>query len=379
MKSGKRNALWICALLLPPVLAVGIPSLIASAAGELFDLTDAVEIQRGSAGEVLFGVAYSSPDTPYKFARMRQEKAEILVVGSSRALDMRRKFFKPTLSFYNAGRLCNDVWVTRQALERLPQEALPKHLVLALDQYDFNANDSDYDPAFITPEIASAKFIDKEDRWGRLARVWPTVAKDLAHGKIRFPAKRASMGIGMAAKVQASGFRKDGSYRYGRIIDVHPSGRSAGTRLSPTLRRIEEGDESFAYGDSLRTESLDEVGKLLEWCKARNIHVTGYLPAYAPTVVAEMRKIPKRYGYLDSLPARLSEIFTRHGFRLHDFTAVEGSTDDQFIDGFHSSERVAGQMLLRMAGTDPLAAEIIDAGTIRSLLATSTDPLVLAP
>jgi hypothetical protein len=379
MKSGKRNALWICALLLPPLLAVGMPSVIAAAGGELFNLSDATEVQDQSSGEMLFGVAYSSPDTPYKFTRIQQEKAEILVVGSSRTLDMRREFFKPAHSFYNGGRLSTDVWITRQALERLPQEALPKHLLLALDQYDFNASFSDYDPALITPEIATAEFVDEEDRWGRLARVWPTVLKDVTKGKLHLPAKNATPGIGMAAKMQGSGFRKDGSYRYGPVIDVPPSRRSAGDRLSHTFKRIAESDGSFTHGDSLKTESLDEVERLLIWCALRNIRVIGYLPAYAPSVVAEMREAPTRYRYLESLPDRLGEIFSRHGFQLHDFTSVEGSTDDQFIDGFHSSERMAGHILLRMAEKDPRAAEIVDAEGIRSLLSTSTDPLVLVP
>ncbi len=379
MKSGKRNALWICALLLPPVLAVGVPSVIAAAAGELFNLTDAVEVQNRASGEMLFGVAYSSPDTPYKFTRIRQEKAEVLVVGSSRTLDMRREFFTSGLSFYNGGRLSTDVWVTRQALERLPQDALPKHLVLALDQYDFNSSCSDYRPDLITPEVAEAKFTDGEDRWGRLARVWPTVLGDMTRGKLHLPGEDGTTGIGMAAMMQASGFRKDGSYRYGTVIDVPPSGRSAKARLADTFERIEESDDSFIHGDSVDMDSIAEVGKLLKWCAERQIRVIGYLPAYAPSVVAKMRETPTRYGYMDGLAASLSEIFTHHGFQLHDFTHVEGATDDQFIDGFHSSERVAGHILLRMAGTDPLAAEVIDEGTIRSLLATSTDPLVLVP
>ncbi|MBX3740897.1 MAG: hypothetical protein KF712_07900 [Akkermansiaceae bacterium] len=379
MKSGKRNTLWICSLLLPPVLAVGVPSVIAAAAGELFNLTDAVEVQDRASGEMLFGVAYSSPDTPYKFTRIRQEKAEILVVGSSRTLDMRREFFKPGRSFYNGGRLSNDVWVTRQALERLPPDTLPKHLLLALDQYDFNSSCSDYESDLITPEIAEAKFTDGEDRWGRLARVWPSVLKDLTRGKIHLRGDDAAPGIGMAAMMQASGFRKDGSYRYGAVIDVPPSGRSTDARLADTFERIEESDDSFIHGDSIKTESVEEVERLLAWCASRKIRVIGYLPAYAPSVVAEMRETPTRYGYMDGLAARLSGIFTRHGFQLHDFTNVEGATDEQFIDGFHSSERVAGHMLLRMAGTDPRAAEIIDTESIRSLLSASTDPLVLVP
>jgi len=380
MKSGKRNTLWICALVLPPALMVGIPSIIATAVGELFNLSDAIQVQHHAPGEMLFGVAYSSPDTPYKFARIQQERAEVLVIGSSRTLDLRREFFKPEHSFYNAGRLATHVWVTRQALERLPADALPETLILALDQYDFNASDSDYDPKRITPEVATKELTDEEDRWERMARVWPFVLQDLARGKIRPPDEgNIAHGIGMMATMQKSGFRKDGSYRYGALIAVPPAARSTETRLSHTFKRIEKSSGTFVYGDQLDAGAIGEVDRLLAWCAERKIQVIGYLPAYAPSIVAEMRKPPARFGYQDGLAGRLSESFAQHGYRIHDFTLVEGATDDEFIDGFHSAERVAGRMLLQMAEADPAAARIIDTERIRALMAASTDPFVLVP
>lgn len=378
MQRRRHHRLWICALVAPLAIVLGIPAIIASWSGELYRMDAVIESQRGKE-QSLFGSAYSSQDVPLKMGRILRDGPELLVIGSSRTLDMRSEFFRPEFSFYNGGRLASDVWVMRQALQKLPADRLPKHLLIGLDQYNFNAGSSKYHPDDITEQVVKEKFAPAEQGWERFGDVWPSVAKDLIKGKIHAPTDHGYRSVGLAAKMQASGFRNDGSYRYGGIIDHPPAERSASKRMEDAFDRIEDSEESFEHGDHLNLHALEEVGRLLDWCKERGIKVTAYFPPFAPSVIGAMRNPPHHYQYLDTLYPQVSRIFTEKGLRLFDFTQVPGSTDEQFIDGFHPSERIAGTILLKMAEEDPVAGEIIDAERLRMLLSQSQDPLVLVP
>jgi hypothetical protein len=267
----------------------------------------------------------------------------------------------------------------RQALQQLPADRLPKHLLIGLDQYNFNAGSSSYHPDDITAQVVKEKFDLEEQGWDRFGDVWPAVAEDLVKGKIHRLTDHGYKTVGLAAKTQTSGFRNDGSYRYGALIDVPPAQRSAEKRMKNAFERMEDSDESFEHGDSINPHTLAEVGRLLDWCKSHGIKVTAYFPPFAPSVIEAMRQPPHHYRYLETLFPQVSEVFTEKGFRLFDFTLVPGSTDEQFIDGFHPSERVAATILLEMAKEDPLAREIIDGERVRTLLSQSQDPLVLVP
>jgi len=374
-----RHRLWICALVTPLAVGLGIPAIIAGWSGELYRMGDVIEAQRGGKPETLFGSAYSSQDVSLKLGRILRDAPEVLVIGSSRTLDMRKEFFQPQFTFYNGGRLASDIWVMRQALQQLPTDRLPKHLLIGLDQYKFNVGSSNYHPDDITPQVVKEKFDLEEQGWDRFGDVWPAVAEDLLKGKIHPPTDHDSKTVGLAAKMRASGFRNDGSYRYGALIDVPAAQRSSEKRMKDVFERIEDSDEPFEHGDSINPHSLDEVGRLLDWCKSHGIKVTAYFPPFAPSAIEAMRQPPHRYKYLETLYPQVSQIFAHKGFRLFDFTRVPGSTDDQFVDGFHASDRIAATILLEMAKEDPLAREIVDEERVRALLSQSQDPLVLVP
>lgn len=183
--------------------------------------------------------------------------------------------------------------------------------------------------------------------------------------------------IGMTAAMTASGFRPDGSYRYGPLLDVPVAERSVPDRLSGTLSRIRKGRPPFVYGANVHEPSVAELRSLLQWCASRNIKVIGYLPPFAPTVVAAMRLPPSRYAYLDQLPGPLSQAFRAHNYPFFDFTLFPGAPDAEFVDGVHGSERVGAKMPVEMARQSPVAAEIVDVPRIERHLSSSANPVLL--
>lgn len=371
---------WLIPLLLPPFLVLGIPAAISIWSGELVSLKKIVEIQSESNTETLFGAAYSSMDVSFKMKRVIHSAPQVLVVGSSRTLCIRKEFIKPGLTFYNGGRLASDIWVIRQVLEKLPADRLPKYLILGLDQYRFNPTNSNYRPELITPPVIANKFSDEAEGWDRFGSIWPSVIKDLFKGKIRPPPiNQKYRGIGLISKMNASGFRNDGSYRYGAIIDTDPAFRKADVRIANCLNSIQKSQDPYQHGASVNPAVLDEVRILLDWCRSHRIMVTAFLPPYAPSVLDSMREPSLRFGYLEKIFPALDPIFRERGFQVFDFTHLPDSTDSEFIDGFHCSERSAAKILLKMAMTDSVAGEIVDTDRIKSLLSASTDPLVLVP
>lgn len=374
-RPAKRSVLWICALVLPLAVVLGVPAAIAWWSGEIYHLEDVARRQTGGA-ETLFGSAYSSPDVPLKLGRARRDRPDVLVLGSSRTLDIRRAFIKPEFSFYNAGRIASDIWVIRQALMKL--DHLPSHVIIGLDQFRFNSQGTDYKESLINNRTIEEKFAPEDEGWGRFSVIWPKINADFYKGKINpLAAGGGGSRIGLAARMLGNGFRNDGSYRYGSLIDLPPAERKTAEIMADDLRRAAKSKRSFEHGDSLSTEAVDEVGRLLDWCVERKIKVTTYLPAYAPSLSEAMRRPPSDFTYMDKIVPALRPVFEKRGLRLFDFTHPEGAVDAEFIDGFHSSERITARNLLVMAAADPAAAEIIAVEEIKSLLTASTDPLVL--
>jgi hypothetical protein len=368
---------WLILLTLPILLVLGIPAAIAVKTGELFHI-DHIAKAQSLPEPILFGPAYGSPDAAYKLRRTLLEKPQVLIVGSSRVLNIRREFIHPDLTFYNAGRISEPIWSIRQALIQIPKNQLPTHIILGIDQYQFNANACDDTPNTITPAKIQQRFSPSPDGWTRLPQIAPLILSDLLAGKIHpTPPPQAGLPLGIAATINSSGFRNDGSYRYGDVISTPPHQRSAPNRIADSLKRIRKNGRSFEHGQTLHQPNIDEIARLIAFCKKHNIHLIPYLPPYAPTTLAAMRSDPNKYAYLPLLHPTLNPLFTQAGLTLHDFTQAPNSTDDQFIDGFHPSERIDAQILLQIITQDPQAAKIIDSPKIQSLLKTSQDPLVL--
>lgn len=122
----------------------------------------------------------------------------------------------------------------------------------------------------------------------------------------------------------------------------------------------------------------DGKNACIGWLSLTSLSFHSDLPAYAPSVVDEMRRPPSGYSYLDQIRTALDPLFRKRGLRLSAFTRPEGGTDDEFIGGFHSSQQVTAKMSFEIAEENS-AAEIVDSENIRKLLSASTDPRGLVP
>ena len=129
-----KRFLKILALFLAPViLLLGMFSLALVRSGELTPTAD-IEAAALDGGLELFGLAYRDDTRALKQAVANARGADVLVLGTSRSMQLRGAFFASD-SFYNAGGGIAYISQAQVFLENMPPDARPKHLLLVLDQY----------------------------------------------------------------------------------------------------------------------------------------------------------------------------------------------------------------------------------------------------
>ena len=352
----KRFLARLALFLLPVVLVYGIFAAALINTRELADL-DTIVAATVDGSLTLYGTSHNEKIGAYKLQAASALGARLMVLGTSRSMQLRGEFFASD-SFYNAGGGVRNMWDFVDFLSRLPQDALPETLLVVLDQNFFNsdwrASSSDESQDF---EGGDPDFFDTLLRTGI----------DYGEGKFSlFEVLSPQPGIyGLAAAARGTGFALDGSYRYG--ILVQDNLEEPQKNFAATYRQIDFGQQRFAYGDTPDALALEQLEQFLAFCTERGIEVVGFLPPYPPSVYQRMTQ-NGGYGYLDTLYEEIAARFTAAGGEFYDFTAFE-SEDVEYVDGFHGGDRVYARIALGLAEHSEILSGQIDTSQIESMLA----------
>ncbi len=337
--------------LLLPALVLAWPVCVVITSGEVAGLEsrEVVRAQQAKPSR-LFGIAYSECDVPYKAEAARAKAAELLVLGTSRVLQVRPTHFGVgATEFYNAGRAVRLVSELEPFIDSLPDQALPTRLLVGLDHNFFN-------DAWGRPMgVYTSSLRGCGDSLGVLQRALTRSYDDLLTGKIRISSLGRGDGIGLLAQMQQSGFRADGSYVYPAdeqsvLHPTHPD-----YQFRDTLSRVQRGAQRFEAGAVVSPARLATLDSFLDRVRVRGIrNIVAVLPPLAPTIVDALGR-SNRHGYLRSLPAELEEVCSKHGVPLVDATDLRdhGITDVDFIDGLHPNERGAELMIRKVIAAAP--------------------------
>jgi hypothetical protein len=353
MPANTRFLVKLVLFFAPIVLYVALTAAIPLYAGEFSPVEEVAA--RQSAGEaILYGPAYRDNYYVFKRASTIQRRPEVLVLGSSRSMQFRAGLFGLNERFYNAGGAAQSVFEARRFVADLPADSLPRLLIVGLDQPWFNAGTGgQHSPSRIQHQIDAERgaAANRAMNTGRFF-FW-----DLCQGKIpllqllrRQDPVSGRTAVGIAAAVRGAGFRNDGSYQYGTLLNPDPVDR----RMAEGYQRLRDGAGHFVPGDAVSQPGLDEVEALLTFARARGIDVVGFAPPYAPGMYRRMEE-DGRHTYRAKSASMLTAAFERRGFRFFDFSdaAAVGAGDDDMIDGFHASEFVCLKMYLAMLETLP--------------------------
>jgi hypothetical protein len=317
-------------------------------AGELYSFSSYIHPLQE---DQLFGLGYSYYDKSYKFHMTNEvEHPEVLALGSSRIMQVKRSIVSPDYSFYNAGGAIQKARELPLFINKLQDS--PKLILVNIDQWWFNrayiAEDLPFSPSVYDDEPA----LDMHKRGQFVCDFY----SDLVKGKIDLLKLFTSNHIGLNAICNENGFAADGSRYQGDMIKAPEL--QDDYNFKNVLGRIRDGINHFQYGDCPDSSMVGVVDAFLDKCVARKIKVVAFLPPFAPYVYKRMQETGK-YGYLSQLYDMLLPVFDRHeGCSLYDYTDVTdtGAHNYDFDDGFHGSEIIYNGMIRQMVRLDSTLA-----------------------
>ncbi len=314
----------------PITLVLLICLFILLKAGELYDFNDLQPLNE----KQYFGLAYSDVGDAYKFKMTNlYYKSDVVALGSSRIMQIKKGVINKQYSFYNAGGAVNNIYKYKLFLDKLNYK--PKLFIISIDQWFFNPNYNDQRATFNDDCYEERDEVD-------FFNTCKLLFIDIFRGKISFKRlmENTNNSIGMNAIINNNGFTSDGSYYYGGCIS-NPS-KQMDFNFKDTYKRIEEKRSRFEQCNHADTTVCDGISAFLDECEKNGIAVIGILPPFAPAINEKMR-LSGGYKYMDDIYEILSPIFSNHNnCYVFDYTdmRIMGIKDCDFVDGFHGSELI---------------------------------------
>ncbi len=375
MKNIKKFIKHVVLFALPVLLFFAFFMFLAVKSGELTSTPTAVENTLSGETE-LFGLGFRYVDFEYKHAMTAAKSADVLVFGTSRSMQLRGEFFE-TDSFYNAGGALPYLPQGYNFLSKLPSESLPDKLLLVLDQNLFNAAtfeiDEERDSSDYLPQPVTVK--DYYDVTRRTINEFGTGNVDI----LRILSADGTK-TGMSAVLNSAGFYSDGSYS--NAADVHAENEATSDENTPpeniqdVLWRMENNTNHFEHSADVSEEALAELDKLLGFCAENNIEVTAFLPPYAPTVYAQLQS-SGNFSYMAKIYPAILPIFNKYNYEIFDYSNLEETTDEMYIDGFHGSDRVYALVCAKLAVQSENFEQLFNEEYLHNLFKAPGNPLTV--
>ncbi len=323
-------------------------------------------IKRQKSGEpILLGLAYTNPIFYYKLHSVLERTPRVLVLGSSRTMQIRSVFFSDVASFYNAGGGVSRLKDFRIFLEKIPRGQEPNLIIIGLDHNFFSAR---WD-ASVLDEDSFERYDTYDAAIRIMAMKWPTLYHDWFQNKFSIHTLKQydeTRRIGLNALMNNNGFRNDGS-RLDAILMKSTS--------EEHLRSIIEWDGKF-FSDGINPQALEELSLFLSEARERDITIIGFEPPFAPSLYQDLLRSQEHLGYIFKLEPELKPLFQKYGYSLYNFTDALffGSSDQEMLDAIHGSEKTYLRLFIAMAKVDYFLASLIDIAKLEEALRTSINP-----
>ncbi len=357
--------------ILPYIVVAIFTVIVFYKSGEIFWVTKTLEAQTIDRRNFISGTAYSNLPHYFRLAAVENCKPKVIALGSSRVLQFRSAFFKDSISFYTTGGVFKRIEQLRAFLESIPEEDLPKAIIIGLDQWFFNSR---YDEVVSRKNDLVYNNFDWFDNWDGIER-WQDFYSDCMNGKIKWSKlwMENDSGIewsGISARMEGLGYRKDGSRSYGRIV-------SAGTisnRIKTAIDSVRNDNGLFRWANEPDNQSINELRVLLRFCNKHKITVTGFIPPIQSHVLYEMKKNQEHYPNFFQLYNLLYPIFRDYGFYVYDFTVPEnyGSNDSEMVDAVHGSEKSYLKLYLHLLQKEGYLNQYSDSVYLKQRLETAS-------
>ena len=300
---------------------------------------EAANLQVDEGG--LYGSALFYRPGPYKLGLYARTNPDVAVVGSSRSLEFRSLAFAAPM--VNLGGNAAVIAEASALTDRLLEIHKPKLLILTIDYWWFNQARSD--DSGHSNELADTSF-SLQDLLKPVS--WIAEGSATPLGLLLPPRETADGGplIGVFANQGLAGFDRDGAYHYGDLITG--TKKSDDAKFKSTLKRIAKAragsklSVNAPFTDEMWQQFTDLTGRI----RNAGVELVLVIPPVAPPVAAAMEQQAKPL-LIDALRERLRA----SGQAFYDFhdPASLGTTECEFIDGYHGGEVTALRMVRAIA------------------------------
>ncbi len=368
----KNFVLKLCLFFLPAVVLMGGIAFLSVYTGEAMPLNQIVAFQSGDEA-TLYGPRTNEHLLAYKVEMINVRQPEILVMGSSRMLEFRAGLFDvPANEFYNASGPGWGLFRNQVLLDAIDEDATPRLILLGVDHMWFSPHlaDRERDFELEVNDLRLDRLMDASNRW---VRAWLSGNVTLDNLLSRQESLFGLSAMGLRALEDSFGYRNDGSLLWGSLT-LNPNGQAV-LRQEALQRFAATPYIALPHGDTLDTERLIQMNELLESAQARGIVVIGFATPFMPTYYE--RLIDRvDYAYLADVVLQVETLFSRYGYAFVDLTDAQayGGEDEEFIDGWHTMERMVVRMMLQLIEAKPeILDDVTDREALRHLLEESAD------
>jgi len=323
--------------------------MIAVCAGEL-NIDFVIDRQLDAKAEklILFNSGVNQEVFAYKTGLMREVEPEVVVLGSSRAMQVREQFFaRPFINLGGAFRGVTDLEDYASFLSTLNQK--PKFTIFFVDPWWFNPNSergasnhqSDYPNWASLQHFVSGISLLREGNW--------------------INETRSGNSLGIYSMLREDGYSYDGSYHYKRLARGVTT--NSDHQFGDTINRMRGEIYPFEWSAKVNTKLVQRACAAINKIVGSSEGSVVIAPPFAEAIWSRMQHDPN-YGYIKKSYEDLS---TCLGYEVEMYLSDDDLNiinDCEFVDGYHGGDNTYARILNDVSLRSEQLRRFLDVGYI---------------
>jgi hypothetical protein len=281
-----------------------------------------------------------------KLDATRSLRPDVLVLGSSRANQWRSAMFRP-ITFYNAGNSISALHDFTRFLEELG-DYNPRVIIFSIDYFTFSPQ---FERVYREQSKDDIGNFGSPEQMLIIKRLFnEIIVKDLLAARdpmaLLFQQDPSIPALGLSAMRLNTGFRIDGSYQYGGVVDTGYE-----FDVPSVVARIQDGKEwPIVPASRLEPALLRKFEQFTELARRKGIALVGVTMPFLPSALKAIERSPLYEGWRQFQSQQTKDWISSQGVVYFDFTKIEdfAGRADEFVDPYHPGETAYLRMLLTM-------------------------------
>jgi len=352
--------------------------------GDLWPSQYALTHQQQSTNESIYGPRFfSNQFNIFKLAGIRYRHASILSIGSSRVMQIRDIMFHPLeKEFYNAGGLLRnpfdlDAFATLIAREELP---LPKVLIVGIDPWWLRTHYNSGNTTWLNDWDERFSFAGHIEVFRQILKKWglgEIIAAISASERPRFDYET----IGTSARIDGTGFRKDGSNLYPAKIfwEFMDNPIYVDRELPLIINRIQKKRREFSLPAAIDEKRLHLIVKALALIQKKGVEVYAFMPPFSTEVFEAIENSQPLRQWWTYYKTEFPKLLKKHHILVVPVSHPgEFHLQDTYMfDGWHPSEVYIGHLVKQMLKHAPDSSPLktVNLQNLSTLIEEASIPL----